>query len=191
MRLAQGRAADAVVLLERRYKAAPHPENLYSVGEALLRAGRAEEAMAAFAEFERKARAEMEKWDNANRDLIFYLVDHAQRPREALQVAELEIARRRDVFTLDAYAWALHANGRDAEAQQRMAEALAVGIREAGMLYRAGVIAEGLRDAESAASYAAQSLSLASRSEVADQARQLLARTQSLADRSPASASER
>ena len=189
VRLAQNRASDAVVLLEQRYKAAPHPENLYSVGEALVRAGRPEEASAAFVEFERKARAEMEKWDNANRDLIFYLVDHAQRPRDALQVAELEIARRRDVFTLDAYAWALHANGRHADAQQRMAEALAVGIREAGMLYRAGAIAEGLRDTKSAASYASESLALAPHSEVADQARRLLARTQTLSDRSPASAS--
>ena len=45
------------------------------------------------------------------------------------------------MFTLDAYAWALHVNGRDTEARTQIAAALAVGIRDAKMLRHAGEIA--------------------------------------------------
>jgi tetratricopeptide (TPR) repeat protein len=176
VRLAQDRAQDAVELLARRHRNAPHPENLYALGEAQLRAGHPDEARAAFAEFEEKARKEMPNWDNANRDLIFYLVDHAQRPAAALQVAKLESARRRDVFTLEALAWALHANGRHAEARRTIEEALAVGIREPAMLYRAAAIAEGAGDLRAAQAYAAQSLRLGPHNELAAPARELLAR---------------
>lgn len=176
VRLAQDRAQDAVELLARRYRNAPHPENLYALGEAQLRAGHPEEAWAAFAEFEERARKEMPNWDNANRDLIFYLVDRAQRPAAALEVAKLESARRRDVFTLEALAWALHANGQHAEARRTIEEALAVGIREPAMLYRAAAIAEGARDLRAAQGYAAQSLRLGPHNELAAPARELLAR---------------
>ena len=55
--------------------------------------------------------------DNCNRELAAYYVDEAHRPERGLRVAELELSRRRDVFTLGAHAWALHAMGRDAEAR--------------------------------------------------------------------------
>jgi tetratricopeptide (TPR) repeat protein len=150
---AQGRLREAVDLMRKRYGLAPHPENLYALGVLLHRAGERSEAETAFAEFENKARAEMEKWDNANRELVFYYCDYAARPDQALQVARLELARRRDVFTLDAYAWALHANERFAEARRQLEQALAVGIRDASMLYRAGAIAAAQYDAASAEKY--------------------------------------
>jgi tetratricopeptide (TPR) repeat protein len=158
VRLAQGRAGDAVVLLERRYALAPHPENLYAVGEALAAAGRKREGARAMREFEGKARAEMTSVDNANRDLVLYYVDHARKPRAALAVAQLEIARRRDVFTREAYAWALSASGRHAEARAEIEQALAVGIKDADMLYRAGAIALRRGDRKAAAHYFGESL---------------------------------
>ena len=103
--------------------------------------GRAEEARAAFAEFSAGARAESDKIDNANRELAFYLADEGRDPAAALRVADLERARRRDVLTLEARAWALHRNGRHAEARAEIESALAVGVRDPRLLYRAGVIA--------------------------------------------------
>jgi len=175
VRLAQDRAPEAVELLEQRYRAAPHPENLYALAEALKKAGRREEATASFAEFEKKARAEMAGADNANRELIFYYTDHAARPAEALRVAQTEITRRRDVHTLDAYAWALSANGRHAEARREIEAALAVGVRDAAMVYHAGIIAAGLKDQSTAERYLRQSLELNPRSDVAKRARNILA----------------
>ena len=40
----------------------------------------------------------------------------------------------------DAYAWALHVNGRDAEALEAIQEALALGTRSARFHYHAGMI---------------------------------------------------
>ena len=137
LRAAQGRFAEAATFLQRRYEVAPHPENLFDLARALARAGRGALAARAFAEFEVRARAESEGEDNANRELIFYYVDQAGRHAEALRLAEREIARRRDVRTLDAYAWALHANGRRADAQEQMKAALTVGFRDPETVERA------------------------------------------------------
>jgi len=174
VRAGQGRYAEAAELLGKRYQAAPHPENLYDLGEALRRAGRKREARDAFAEFEAKARAEMEGADNANRELIAYYVDRAHKPAEALRIARREVSRRRDVYTLDAYAWALQANGQVREARAQMNAALAVGVRDSKLLYHAGVIKARLGDREAAARDLRDSLALGPDSEVAAAARAAL-----------------
>jgi tetratricopeptide (TPR) repeat protein len=140
VRTAQGRHADAVALLRERQSAADHPENLYELAEALERAGRRKEARAAFAAFETRARAESAGADNANRELVFYYVDHARKPAEALRLAEAEAAVRRDVYSLDALAWALRAGGRKAEARATLEKALAVGVRDPRILGHARVL---------------------------------------------------
>jgi tetratricopeptide (TPR) repeat protein len=141
VRTAQGRHQEAVDLQRRRYQAAPHPENLYELAEALARAGQAAAARTAYGEFERKARAEMGGADNANRELVYYYADRASRPTEALALARSELARRRDVHTVAAYAWALHATGHTADAQKEMRAALGVGTRDPDLRRRAAVIA--------------------------------------------------
>jgi tetratricopeptide (TPR) repeat protein len=141
VREAQGEHVKAAELLKERYSAAPHPENLYDLAASLNRAGKSAEAKEAFTQFERDARAEMKSRDNANRELIFYYTDHAGKPAEALRVATLEIGRRRDVRTLDAYAWALQANGRNSEARKQIEAALAVGTRDPRILHHAEAIA--------------------------------------------------
>jgi len=141
VRIQQKRYAEAIDLLQQRYKAAPHAENLYDLAEALELAERHEEAQRAFSEFEKKSLAESVRADNSNRELIFYYADHAHLPEKSLAVAEQESARRHDVFTLDAYAWALHMNGRDAEARKQIDAALAVGIRDPKMMRHAERIA--------------------------------------------------
>ena len=56
-------------------------------------------------------------------------------------MAAIERARRRDVFTLEAHAWALHRNARHGEARAEIEDALAVGVRDPRIFYRAGAIA--------------------------------------------------
>jgi Tfp pilus assembly protein PilF len=171
---AQGRFDAATELLRKRYRAAAHPENLYDLGMMLKRAGRTREGQRLLLEFEGKARAESERWDNANRELVFCQVDHTARPRDALGVAEREIARRQDVFTRDAHAWALYANGRYREAREQIEQALGVGIRNAGMFYRAGTIAARQKDRAAAKRYLRLSLETNPTSEYAKAARRAL-----------------
>ena len=173
VRISQKRYDEAVSLLEQRYKAAAHAENLYDLAEALELAGRTAEAQRAFAEFETKSLAESVRADNSNRELIFYYADHAHQPVKALDVARREYARRHDVYTLDAYAWALHVNGDDSEARRQIETALGVGIRDAKIFRHAGEVALKLGDKAAAERYLNESASL--NAPGSEQARTLLA----------------
>ena len=68
VRIQQKRYGEAVALLQQRYQAAPHAENLYDLAEALQLAGRTDEAQNAFAEFERKSLLETNRADNSNHE---------------------------------------------------------------------------------------------------------------------------
>jgi tetratricopeptide (TPR) repeat protein len=160
VRIQQKRYDDAVQLLQQRYQAARHAENLYDLAEALQVAGRSEEVKKAFAEFEQKSLLETNRGDNSNRELIFYYADYAHDPLKALEVAKREFSRRHDVYTLDSYAWALHVNGQDHEARRQIEAALAVGIRDARLLRHAGEIALKEGDRTAAENYLKQAADL-------------------------------
>jgi tetratricopeptide (TPR) repeat protein len=144
IRVAQKRYDEAVTLLRTRYAAAPHAENLYALAEALELAGQKEEAAKDFVEFEKKSLAETNITDNSNHELIAYYVDHAHQPAKALEVARRELDRRKDVFTLDCYAWALAASGDYETANAEIQKAVQVGVKDPKILMHAGVIAEHL-----------------------------------------------
>jgi tetratricopeptide (TPR) repeat protein len=160
VRIQQKRYDEAIQLLEQRYQAAPHAENLYDIAEALQLGGRNEDAKKAFAAFEQKSLLETNRADNSNRELIFYYADYAHEPVQALEVAKREFARRHDAYTLDAYAWALYVNGRYQEAREQIEKALAVGLRDARVMRHAGEIALKAGDQVSAERYLRQAAEL-------------------------------
>lgn len=128
VRLAQHRETDAVELLQRRYESAPHAENLYALAAARRTAGLP--ATEEFAAFEKSALAESTTTDNANHELIEYYTDVFHQPDQALSIARAELARRRDIHTLDAYAWALAAAGQWDAAGEHIRQALATGTKD-------------------------------------------------------------
>lgn len=160
LRVTQKRYLDAVTLLEQRYRVQPRADNLYELAEALQLAGRGNEAGRAFADFEIKALAESSLKDNSNRALIFYYADHAHQPAKALDVAKREFAWHHDVYTLDAYAWTLHADGQDMEARKQIETALAVGIHDPKIFEHAGGIVLKLGDRAAAQKYLQEALAL-------------------------------
>lgn len=176
VRIEQKRYSEAVDLLQQRYKAAPHAENLYDLAVALKLAGRTEEAKADFAEFEQKSLAETMRRDNSNHELVAYYADEANQPAKALEVAQREYAYRHDVSTLDAYAWALHKNNQDTEARKQIEAAMAVGIRDAKLFRHAGEIALSQGDKKSAVNYLQTSATL--NAPGSDEARERLASLQ-------------
>ena len=180
VRIAQERYDDAVAVAREFIRSAPHPENLYVLGEALARAGKSEEAKVVFADFESQAIAESKGSDNANRELVFYYVNHAGKPAEALRIATNELARRQDIFTREAYAWALQANGDPKAAGSEMDKALAIGFRDPVFFYHAGMIAKKNADNVQAEKFLRESLKLAERSEVGDLVRSALEQTQAI-----------
>lgn len=167
----------AVALLRKRNDSFPSLSSRYALAKALEHAGQTAEAIAAYSEFETKALSASNAESNANRDLVLYYLGSGNKPAEALRIAEHETGKRHDVSTLDAYAWALCGNGRYDEAQTQISFALAVGIRDAEMLYHAGVIAEKRLDHISAVRYFKGSLELNPSSEVSREARDALAKS--------------
>ncbi len=141
VRQSQGRSAEALALLRQHVAMAPHAENLFYLGEALAKQKLKKEASKVFSQFEKAARRESGSWDNANRELISYYADYAKRQADALKLAESEMARRQDVYTLDAYAWALYRNGKFEQAQKIIDRALAVGVLDPQIHAHARMIA--------------------------------------------------
>ncbi len=128
IRMEQKRYDEAVEAFAKRYQAAPHPENLYELAQAQSKAGLDEQAAESYKKFAKTALAESTIWDNANRELVAYLADRD--PKQALEIAEKEFSRRKDVFTRDAYAWALYHVGELEKAREEMTETVAVGLRD-------------------------------------------------------------
>jgi tetratricopeptide (TPR) repeat protein len=166
--------SEAVDLLRKRNLQFSTLSSRYALAQALERAGEANSAAAAYTDFVAIARSLIDKNDNANEELISYYLERGHDPAEALRIAQLEIAKRHDVNTIDAYAWALYNNGQYEEANRQIAKALAVGVREARMFYHAGVIAAQVHEDASASSYLKQSVDLNPWSESAASAREAL-----------------
>jgi tetratricopeptide (TPR) repeat protein len=171
---AQQHYSEAVEALRQRNQSFPTAASSYALARALERAGHTADANSAYREFEASARRTIDSADNTNEELIFYYLAHGHDAAEALRIARIEISKRHDVGTLDAYAWALYANAHYEEAQKQIASALAVGVRDAVMLYHAGAIAESLKDGPAATQLLKASLELDPSSETAGAAREAL-----------------
>ena len=166
--------SEAAALLRQRNLRFPTAASRYALAQALERADEAAESGLAYTDFVTAARPLIGASDNANGELISYYLGSGHDSAEALRIAQIEIARRHDVNTLDAYAWALSGNGRYQDAQKQIALALAVGVREAKIFYHAGTIAANLHDHASATRYLNESVQLDPSSESAEAARKAL-----------------
>ena len=174
LQLAEKKAAEAVQLLLERNSNFPTLESEYALAQALEKAGQSAKADAAYSAFERAARARIGASENADVVLVHYYLDRGKNPGEALRIARLEAARRSDVATLDALAWALCANGQYREAQAQIGKVLAVGVQEAAFFFHAGAIAARMSDRVAASRFLNESLQLNSTSEIAGEAREEL-----------------
>jgi len=144
VRVVEKQYGEAAALLTKLCIAVPRGEYMYLRAEALELSGQIDEAKKAFAEFERKALAETALEDNSSHELVAYYVDHALEPGKALAIAQREVERRKDVFTLDSYAWALAANGQYDAANAQM-KAMQIPTKDPRIAAHAAFIAEHLQ----------------------------------------------
>ncbi|WP_223283935.1 tetratricopeptide repeat protein [Streptomyces sp. FBKL.4005] len=161
-RAASGDRAAAIRDLEAVVARSPLPGPLVALGELYEARGAAGDRTRA-----RQQYALVDAWTalarangvNADLDTALAAADHGDR-RAALRAARAEWARRHTVHTADALAWALHVNGRDAEALPYAHRATATGYRSAAFRYHRGVIelATGHRSAGRASLAAALAL---------------------------------
>lgn len=80
---------------------------------------------------------------NLDLELSLYDATHG-RPQQSLEAARRAWQQRRSVFVEDAYAWALHVNGRDRAALTHAREAARLGTRSALFAYHRGMIEKSL-----------------------------------------------
>ena len=116
--LAQKKYTDAVETLERAARLNPLPEYQWTLADALRLLNRNEEA----GEMERQLVRDGLASDP--RTLALYLSTRGDDGERAVDLARRELGNRRDVFTLDALAWALASTGQVREASTLMTRAL-------------------------------------------------------------------
>jgi tetratricopeptide (TPR) repeat protein len=153
VRVAEGRAKDAVMLLQQATQIEGDASTVFKLAEAQAAAGQAVEARSSYAHFESMATNPGKHSDETRRDLILLYARDAAHAAAALKLAQNEMAQRHDVWTLDALAWALNANGMFAEADDSEQKALAVGIENAQLFDHAGHIAANLKRMQDASKY--------------------------------------
>ena len=117
----------------------PQPIYLVEYGELLDSLGRTDEAKDQYAVADAASLIFVANGVEPDIDVALYDADHG-RPGDALDVAQEQYATRRSVQVEDALAWALHVNGRDAEALPHAVAAQAIGTKNALWDYHRGMI---------------------------------------------------
>lgn len=160
VRAAQDRLDEAIDLYGRAIAIVPQPEFLAGLGDLYQLAGDSRKAEQQYATVRAIARLQAVQAGLFNRQLVLFDVNHGEDLPGALALAERELQVRRDIYGWDAYAWALLANGRLADADVAMRQALALGTHDALLAYHAGMIAQALHDDDRARTMLGEALAL-------------------------------
>ncbi|MFJ1788479.1 tetratricopeptide repeat protein [Streptomyces anulatus] len=146
-RLALGDTAKAIADYRAAIAIAPLPHYLLGLGELEQSLGHREQAEAQYTIL--RAQDRIRAADPADTDAILFEADHGD-PRRAVTMAEQTLRTRPFVAVHDAYAWALHRAGRDAEALIQADKALAQGTRSALFHYHRAAVHHTLGDPDAA-----------------------------------------
>jgi tetratricopeptide (TPR) repeat protein len=138
--MARGDGKRAAELLGKAFSQSPLVETAWLLGDARTMAGDVEGARDAYAKVEKQGKL------TDGRTLAAFWATRNEHTTEALALAQAETKVRGDIYTDDALAWALHRNGRDAEAKTTIDHALRLGTKDAKLLYHAGAIRVALGD---------------------------------------------
>jgi tetratricopeptide (TPR) repeat protein len=132
--LARGDGREAAWWLERALDAAPLPETAWLLGDARLVGGDEQGARTAYDLVVRQGRA----FDR--RTLALFFATKNRDHQEAVRLAEEERKSRDDIYSEDAYAWALFRAGRIVEARAATEKAMRLSTPDARLLFHAGAI---------------------------------------------------
>lgn len=140
---AQGRTDEALAAYAALTTRVPLPQYLLEYGELLEAAGRTDDAQAQYDVLDAQQTLYAAAGSTDDQVAALIAADHGD-PAEALALAQAEWERRQSVFSADALAWALHVNGRDAEALPYAEQAAALGWRSASHEFHRGMILAAL-----------------------------------------------
>lgn len=123
--------------------AVPQPEYVLEYGEFLQSLGLTKQAQQQYAVFDTENKLFQANGVTLDTDPTLFYANHGN-PALALKYGQTGIRIRPFVEMDDAYAWALHANHRDADALAWEKKAMALGTRNALFHYHAGMINKSL-----------------------------------------------
>lgn len=138
---ARGNLAEAIARYEQATAIIPQPDLLAALGDLYALAGRPAEAQRQYATVEYTGKLAKINRQIYNRQLANFYADHDLHLEEALSLATAELEVRRDIYGLDAAAWAAYKNGLFDQARELSDQALRLGARDARLFYHAGLIA--------------------------------------------------
>lgn len=144
---------------ERLIDVAPTADFLIEYGDVLDGLGRTTDAEALYARAREQLDVDASYGALPDPGIIIFEADRGDAAR-ALRDAQAAVARQPFFETHEAHAWALHRNGRNAEALDAMARAMEWGASDAELHLRAAAIHEALGDEPAAARALATALAI-------------------------------
>lgn len=160
VRAAQGSLEEAAGLYERSIRVVPTAEYAANLGDVYARLGKQDDAQKNYDLVEFIGRLTALNQSLNNRELAQFYSDHDLKLDSALELAIRELEVRHDVYSLDILAWAYYKNGKLQEAAGAISRALSQGTRDALLFFHAGMIFEGLGDADKATEYLTSALDI-------------------------------
>jgi tetratricopeptide (TPR) repeat protein len=141
--LATDRAEEAMRLAKKSYQESALAETAWVWGDAASASGKPEEAAEAYAKVVQLGK------QGERRALAAFWASRNEQIEQATELAKQELAHRGDIYTWDAYAWALYRAGRIEEAQGAIANATRLGTKDARLMFHHGAILVASGDRES------------------------------------------
>ncbi|GAA1235453.1 hypothetical protein GCM10009665_27020 [Kitasatospora nipponensis] len=156
---ALGHTDAAVVDFTSAVAKVPQPSYVLELGELLQSLGRTKDAEQQYRVFRGEEKLLTDNGVALDSDATLFEADHGN-PDQAVTLAEQGLRTRPFLDMHDAYAWALHAAGRDAEALEQSRQATALGMRNALFHYHQGMIEKSLGHRDAARTELQQALSI-------------------------------
>jgi tetratricopeptide (TPR) repeat protein len=140
VKLAEGDFTAALAMYERMFGRSPSPELAFVIGDLHARLQRPGEAERMYVEGERLEREGWASEEPQPQALARFLAERGRKIPDAIALAEEAAAKRRDVHTMDALAWAYFKGDRVEDAYRASEAAIRTGTRDARILRHAAAI---------------------------------------------------
>lgn len=141
LRAAQGKFEESVALYQKVVALVPRAEFFQALGDVYVFMKRPADAKPWH---DRALNAYLKSVGEGNAHYYHHLAgfysDVRENPTEALRWARQDKAIRNSIYACDTLAWALYRNGEFAPAVEEMTKALALGTKDAHLLFHAGMI---------------------------------------------------
>lgn len=141
LRAAQGKFDEALALYQKVVATVPRAEFFQALGDLYVFLNRPADAGPWH---DRAIGAYLKSVGEGNAHYYHHLAgfysDARENPSEALRWARQDKAARHSIYACDTLAWALYRNGEFAPAAEEMTRALALGTKDAHLLFHAGMI---------------------------------------------------